>query len=317
SITYLIDRPTAEMDDGILRVRQREEYDRSLIPDDPRVKIPEALAGYLIIEPKNGNKHIALEVEGSDRKKFWTISPSEKGDELQIGQYFLNEAGETEKDKTVISFKEDNAIDLNVPLTLKHSLSLLAGVRGFQDTQNPVGIESSGFKGFSSRKFRTTTFKHSLIHAIPPNTFGKYRIMIWVRTEEDDPEKRRYYHHEYNLVFFPDGKIIQKTIKVQNQINKLIHRFKIEDENKQYELVPEYSKQDKAYRFFTDGGGKRAPGMKLKWGKRKSFKEVEENFLDKKKVDDDDLVIALEPGIGGNREVFFSIERLWEGEDWV
>ena len=183
--------------------------------------------------------------------------------------------------RSVISFNENAALSLN------EALNLGAGLKAIQLNGKLKGIPTSGIKGFIEGRLKASGNWESTDVKIPENTFGKYKLQAWLIQQDEN----RFSHLETVFVFFPGKPPVQK-VKYQSislsKLRLLIHQIE-------------------------------------KWVLKRLKKDVEIENVDWKarlyaKIDKNsgEILIKCNSVIDPNRKlVFYSIERLWEGEHWI
>lgn len=241
--------------------------------------------GYLVISPevvKDNNRHLALKV---DANKFWTISASKDGGNLEIG---ILKDGEFQK---VISFNQ------NAALSLKKPLKLGGGIEYIQE-DIVKGISTSGFKGFKEGKLKASSNWESTECIVPDDTFGKYKVQAWL-IQQQNSELTRYSHLETVFIFFPTKKP-QQVIKNQTNDLTIIKRL-------YYQFEEWWNTK------ILKKGDEYVPNPEMKAGKRNAMLKAK---VDKK--DQNKIKIKCETAIDPDQKlIYYTIERLWEGANWI
>ena len=183
--------------------------------------------------------------------------------------------------RSVISFNENAALSLN------EALNLGAGLRAIQQDGKLKGIPTSGVKGFTEGRLKASGNWESTYVKIPEDTFGKYKLQAWLIEKGEN----RFSHLETVIVFFPGKPPVQK-IKHQSfslsKLRLLIHQIE--------KWVLKLIKKD-------------AETEDVNW-KARLYTKVDKSS--------GEILIKCNSVIDPERKkVYYSIERLWEGEHWI
>lgn len=240
--------------------------------------------GYLVIKSKSENnapKHIALKVNDN---KYWTISAIKGGSELEIG---ILENGES---RSIVSFNENTGLSLNEALNLEKGLKVI------NRNENQIrGIATTGFKGFEEGRLLANGNWQKIEVDIAENTVAKYKLQAWLIQDNNKPNNR-YSHLETDFIFFPEE--IEKRIKCQ-----VAHLSTWTQ--KLYTVLEWGLRMLKMDDYFIKIVNEEKAG---KWRARMEVK-----------VDDQrNIYIKSKSIIDPNEKlIYYSIERLWEGKNWI
>ncbi len=242
--------------------------------------------GYLVITPevvKDFNRHLALKVSDD---LYWTISASKNGNTLDIG--ILKDG----KAQNIISFDQTSALKFTKPLELGQGLKHI-------DKALKKGIYSSGFKGFDEGKLYASGKWEATNAIIPEKAFGKYKLQGWLIQKENN-QLKRYSHLETVFIFFPNNRTKQKVKNKHTNINIFKRLFyKIE------EWI--YTKLNKEEEY---GIKVQENKMRLEyWGANLSARINKKS----RKIE----LKCLGQIAPSEKLIYYTIERLWEGESWI
>lgn len=281
--------------------------------------------GFLVIEPQaDKNNHLALKVEGKD--KYWTISVSEDGKSLTFGIW---EKGKEEE--AVFSLNEDGKLKLNQPLVLSDGV-----YHSVEENVHLKGISSSGFKGFVEGTLFPSSDWKVIPHVIRKKSFGKYRLQAWLISE-----RNRYAHLESTFVFFPDGTIRQHKSWWENALDR--YALMREEKKRRKAYIKALKKVDKESRklgeiyqdiigqhISSESGVSDVSRGDSFWNLFKtgvsrsnlekrvfSIKNFKGDLSKIEQADSEDRIIAIRTQHNTSGTIYYSLERLWEGEHWV
>lgn len=298
-------------------VNQRDVIKEDLIPsfvnieDDKVKRITKdgdgPISGYLLIESIS-NHHLALKVNDDI---FYTISATETG--LVIG---ILKKGES---KPIVAINDNKGLDLegdflnnfkkrmlgNLPPELRKELTRQV-IEQFEEKGFPlqiggilqgkeyVGIPTSGFKGFKEGVAPANGSKQQ-IWIIPKDSYGAYKIRAWL-----EKGGQYYVSLESTVCFFPGGIVKPYHCFLQLIWEKITRRF---SEPHLFKL----RLKAKIVKSALYCNGEFVPNLILiaekenEQGQGQVFK----------------LKLKSSRSVRGGADIYYSIERLWEGPGWI
>lgn len=274
--------------------------------------------GYLIIEPNDDDRgHLALKVNDDG---YFTVSATTKA--LEIG--FLKDLSGKEQPKTIVTIDKEKGLNLegqfttmvetllkneldkkdlaevvmkklsesnDKPLQIGRKLQLKEGIEYLNNEKK--GISTTGFIGFIEDTVPADGRDHCIGY-IPKDSNGAYKIRAWLTNHGRNKE---HLSLESTVYFFSDGIVKPYPflwriwLEVLSLLNKIVafnypskHRLKAK-------VVKSKTSFQNIKLLVENTGGKKELKLTTNSASEKSSNK--------------DTVI------------YFSIERLWEGPDWI